>query len=125
MNKLIVFFSILVIFTTLSSFSVNPNDTYLICESNQQQRTVKAFLDCGGAFYEGSITYVNTNQGYVPLRYSFSQSCLGSACCGSFMENDSFVPLNPNNRYAVQYNWTHSISVFCGYGPATAYLILY
>jgi len=125
MKDLIVFLPMLVIITTLSSFSVNPNETSIISESNQQQRTVRAYLDCGGAFYQGSITYVNTNQGYVPLRYSFSQDCFGSAYSGSFMENDSFVPLNPNNRYAVQYNWTHSIRVLCSYGYVTAYLTLY
>jgi hypothetical protein len=109
---------------TLSSFKnhklSSPRINKAVNKINQQQQTVEAYLMIGGNWITGQITYMRTQQGFQPIRFWF-----GEQLRGEFWPDQRFTPLNQNNQFAKQYNWTHCISVQSFGQGGTAYLTLY
>jgi hypothetical protein len=105
----------------LNSFfsnDVNIND-YLIHEKVEiKQNAIRAYLMRAGNFVQGTISVQQTRNGLIPINYSFQGYDRGT---GQFYPDSQFVPLNPNNQYAVKHNFTHYISIP---NMGTAYVIL-
>lgn len=123
--KRVFLFSILTVsILALSSFKYYTSSSFRIINSvnkiKQQQQTVDAFIMIGGNWVSGQITYMRTQQGYQPIRFSF-----GEQIRGEFWPDQRFIPLNPNNQLAKQNNWTHTINVQSFNQGGTAYLTLY
>ena len=78
--------------------------------SEPQQNAVRAYLLFQGQFVEGTISVQRTQFGARPINYQFS-GIAARQTSGQFYPDSQFVPLNPNNQYAVRYNFTHYISV--------------
>jgi hypothetical protein len=89
-------------------------------KEDYQQYAVRAFLLFQGSFIDGTINVQRTQYGLIPTSYYFS-GIVNRQTSGSFYPNTAFMPLNPNNQYAVKYNFTHTVSVP---NLGTAYVIL-
>jgi len=122
MKKTIFFITLI---TGLSFLSALSNDANLEGKSIknpnmlQQQQTASAYRMAGGNWQRGSVNYQITQQGYKPISYDFSAYRSGGR--GSFYQDSRFIPLNPNNKLAIQNNWTHMVRSSIG----TLYLTLY
>jgi hypothetical protein len=88
--------------------------------SEPQQNAVRAYLLYQGQFVDGTIGLQRTQFGARPVNYQFA-GMANRQTSGQFYPDSQFVPLNPNNQYAVRYNFTHYISVP---GLGTAYVTL-
>ena len=75
-----------------------------------QQNTVRAFLLYQGSFIEGTINLQRTQFGYQPYTYNFTEIA-NRQTTGQFYPNTQLTPLNPNNAYALKYNFTHTVSI--------------
>ena len=79
-----------------------------------QENSIKAFIYSKGQWHTGYITYQQTSDSYVLISYSFNtlEKCYGCGHLnGSFADSQKFNPLNPNNEYAKNYNYTHYIDI--------------
>jgi hypothetical protein len=106
---------------SLNFLSLNDGNTEKITSIENlevKQNVVHAYLLRGGNFVNGTISVQQTRNGIIPINYSFSGYDRGS---GQFFPDTKFVPLNPNNQYAVKHNFTHYISIP---NLGTAYVIL-
>jgi hypothetical protein len=79
-------------------------------KSECQQNAVRAYLLYQGQFVEGTISLQKTQYGARPVNYDFS-GLANRQTSGQFYPDSQFIPLNPNNQYAVKYNFTHYISI--------------
>ncbi|MDP2112664.1 MAG: hypothetical protein Q8K69_01255 [Bacteroidota bacterium] len=120
-KKLKILAMVLSVVALISSGNSSKSATSnaLLNFSSQQDYSADAYIAGGNGWIKGFITYNKTQQGYVPIRYYF-QNVGGRELKGNFYKGDSFTPLNPNNQYAKQYNFTHTIKV----PAATVYLTL-
>ena len=85
----------------------------------QQQQTLRAYRMAGGQWQQGTVSYQRTQYGYKPISYDFSNYQGGTR--NRFFPDARFIPLNPNNKLAIQNNWTHII----GSNAGTLYMTLY
>ncbi len=74
------------------------------------QNAVRAFLYFQGSFIDGTISVQRTQFGYQPIAYSFA-GIANRQTTGQFYPNTQLTPLNPNNTYAVKYNFTHTVNI--------------
>lgn len=124
MKKIILLQTLIfLIFFALSSFKNSSlklrSDTFLHGKVFQQERTVTAYIMSGGNWQKGQVTYIETNRGYQPVSYDFSDYVNGPR--GRFYSDQRFRPLNPNNPLAKANNWTHTIEI----RGTVAYLSIY
>ena len=106
--------AVLSAFTSQPAFESNSPEKH----SLQQQQTVSAYRMAGGNWQRGTVSYKRTQQGYKPVSYDFSGYRGGSR--GGFFPDARFTPLNPNNKLAIQNNWTHMV----GSNAGTLYMTL-
>lgn len=106
--KKILFVMCFSIFNTTFSNNVIKHPTELI-----QERSIQASIYVRGQWYNGSIKYVQHQQGYTLLSYSFpSLEIPGQGqFSGSLSNSSRFIALNPNNDFAKNYNFTHYVEI--------------
>ncbi len=105
-----MFSTLLMLGLCFGSISNSEYSQKKIEKISYQQYSVKAYLVYQGSFVEGTINVQSTQRGLIPTVYNFS-GIANRQTYGSFYPNTSFTPLNPNNQYAIKYNFTHTISI--------------
>lgn len=109
-NSILILFFVL---TSLTPIAALSNCTKFVENSFQQESSIKCYVQSQGQWYTGYIYYVQTQYGVKPTRYDLQipHSAGGQATRGHCLGSEKFIPLNPNNRFAVEYNFTHYIVV--------------
>ena len=76
----------------------------------QRDYAINAFLMMQGQFIQGTISVQSTQNGAKPINYNFPGMAQRQTS-GQFYPDTRFIPLNPNNQYAIRNNFTHTINI--------------
>jgi hypothetical protein len=108
MKKII--FSIYIGILPITTF---PNFTEPILKYVNQSNSIEAYMSYQGNWHTGKIYYEQSQYGIKLLQYNFEtiNTLTGRGLRGSFDGNEKFIALNPNNDFAIKYNFTHFIDL--------------
>lgn len=103
-----IFFLILIGTLPMTSFS---NSSNLIEKTIIQSNSIKAYISYQGNWHTGYIYYEQGQNGVRLIQYRFDTINGLTGFSGNFGGDENFTPLNPNNSFAVKYNFTHFIDL--------------